>query len=221
MSVFKRIFSHSHSHKENKAPNSQEAIQKLLAIEDLLRKRQELLEKKVDEELAMAKANGLKNKRVAIAALKRKKRYELQLNQIDGTLTTLEYQREALENAQTNTKVLKTMGDAAKAFKTAHCEFDVDRVQELKDDIAEQQDLANEIANVISSPISDMDMDENELMSELEELEQEKLDSDLLRLPCAVNDILPNQVSQSDLRSQDRKRSEEEEELNKLLDWAI
>jgi len=56
----------------------------------------------------------------AIQALKRKKRYEKQLQQIDGTLSTIEFQREALENATTNTEVLRVMGDAAKALKTAH-----------------------------------------------------------------------------------------------------
>lgn len=53
-------------------------------------------------------------------ALKRKKRYEKQLGQIDGTLSTIEYQREALENANTNTEVLKNMGMAAKAMKHEH-----------------------------------------------------------------------------------------------------
>ena len=129
---------------------------------------------------------------VAIQALKRKKRYELQLNQIDGTLTTLEYQREALENANTNTEVLKTMGEAAKAFKAAHSELDVDKVQDLKDDIAEQQELANEIANVISSPMGqDAMLDDDELLKELEELEQENLDEDLLKLPPAASESLP------------------------------
>ena len=57
---------------------------------------------------------------VALNALKRKKRLEKQLTQIDGTLSTIEFQREALENANTNTEVLKTMGYAAKALKSAH-----------------------------------------------------------------------------------------------------
>lgn len=56
----------------------------------------------------------------AIQALKRKKRYEKQLQQIDGTLSTIEMQREALEGANTNTAVLTTMKDAADALKAAH-----------------------------------------------------------------------------------------------------
>lgn len=53
-------------------------------------------------------------------ALRRKKRLDKQLQQIDGTLSTIEFQREALENAQTNTEVLKNMSYAAKALKAAH-----------------------------------------------------------------------------------------------------
>jgi charged multivesicular body protein 4 len=61
-------------------------------------------------------------------ALKRKKRYDRQLQQIDGTLTTIEQQREALEGANTNTAVLQTMSEAAKALKKAHADMDVDQV---------------------------------------------------------------------------------------------
>lgn len=53
-------------------------------------------------------------------ALKRKKRYEQQLAQIDGTMLTIEQQREALEGANTNTAVLTTMKTAADALKSAH-----------------------------------------------------------------------------------------------------
>lgn len=57
---------------------------------------------------------------VALQALKKKKRLEKQLQQIDGTLSTIEMQREALESANTNTAVLTTMKNAADALKAAH-----------------------------------------------------------------------------------------------------
>lgn len=59
-----------------------------------------------------------------------------------GTLTTIEYQREALENANTNTEVLKIMGYAAKALKQTHNNMDIDKVgfavsiRHLADDFA-------------------------------------------------------------------------------------
>ena len=61
MSLFTKIFGSGKS--SEKTPTPQEAIQKLLEIEDLLRKRQEVLEKKIEDELKVAKANGVKNKR--------------------------------------------------------------------------------------------------------------------------------------------------------------
>ena len=57
---------------------------------------------------------------MALQALKRKKRYEKQLTQIDGSLSTIEFQRGALENASTNTEVLKSMKHAAHALQVAH-----------------------------------------------------------------------------------------------------
>lgn len=56
----------------------------------------------------------------ALQALKRKKRLEQQLTQIDGTLSTIEFQREALENSHTNTEVLKNMSMAARALERVH-----------------------------------------------------------------------------------------------------
>ena len=50
------------------------------------------------------------------------------MQQIDDTLSSIEMQREALEGANTNTAVLTTMNDAAKALKKANNELDVDKV---------------------------------------------------------------------------------------------
>merc|ERR1712165_122919 len=102
-----------------------------------------------------------------------------QLGQIDGTLTTLEQQREALEGANTNTAVLQTMSEAAKSLKKAH---------DNMDDIAEQQDVAKEISEAISNPVAfGQEFDEDDLEAELEELEKEgeleeqrKLDEEFL-----------------------------------------
>ena len=103
--------------------------------------------------MATARKNAKTNKRSALQALKRKKRwerkpksfkisssqlftlsrYDKQLQQIDGTLSTIEMQREALEGANTNTAVLTTMNDAAKALKKANADLDVDKVESNHD----------------------------------------------------------------------------------------
>ena len=61
MSIFNKIFGKSSG--SEKAPTPQEAIQKLLEIEDLMRKRQDVLERKIEDELKTARLNGTKNKR--------------------------------------------------------------------------------------------------------------------------------------------------------------
>ncbi|KAI1233576.1 hypothetical protein IHE44_0004760, partial [Lamprotornis superbus] len=205
-----------------KGPSPQEAIQRLRDTEEMLSKKQEFLEKKIEQELAAARKHGTKNKRAALQALKRKKRYEKQLAQIDGTLSTIEFQREALENANTNTEVLKNMGFAAKAMKAAHDNMDIDKVDELMQDIAEQQELADEISTAISKPVGfGEEFDEDELMAELEELEQEELDKNLLEISGPETVPLPNVPSIS-IPSKPAKKKEEEEDddMKELEAWA-
>lgn len=212
MSAFKNLFS-----KKEKAPTPQEAIQKIREVEDLLNKKSGYLEKKMDDELENARKHGTKNKRLALQALKRKKRYENQLTQIDGTLTTLEYQREVLENASSNAEVLKAMGNASKAFKGANGNFDVDKVHDLMDDISEQQQLAGEISTAISNPVGfDQDVDEDDLLAELNELQDEDLESDLLEIPSAPSHNLP-QTSQ---KVKPTAKKDEDDELSQMAAWA-
>ncbi|XP_008406414.1 charged multivesicular body protein 4b-like [Poecilia reticulata] len=221
MSLFGKIFG-TGAGKGGKGPTPQEAIQKLRETEEMLAKKQEFLEKKIDHELLTAKRNGTKNKRAALQALKRKKRYEKQLAQIDGTLSTIEFQREALENANTNTEVLKNMGFAAKAMKAAHENMDIDKVDDLMADITEQQELAQEISDVISRPVGfGEDYDEDELMAELEELEQEELDKNLLEIEGTEDVSLPS-VPSTSLPSQPAKKKveEDEDDMADLEAWA-
>lgn len=49
--------------KKGEPPSPQNAIQKLRETEDMLSKKTEFLEKKIDKELQLAKKNGMKNKR--------------------------------------------------------------------------------------------------------------------------------------------------------------
>ncbi|KAM9342163.1 charged multivesicular body protein 4b-like [Pholidichthys leucotaenia] len=220
MSIFKTLFGGGGG-KDGKGPSPQEAIQKLRETEEMLTKKQEFLEKKIDQELLTAKKHGTKNKRVALQALKRKKRYEKQLAQIDGTLSTIEFQREALENANTNTEVLKNMGFAAKAMKKAHENMNIDQVDDLMQDITEQQELAQEISDAISKPVGfGEDFDEDELLAELDELEQEELDKNLLDIEGPETTPLPN-VPSTSLPSKPAKKEEDEDDMEDLQRWAM
>ncbi|XP_071503378.1 charged multivesicular body protein 4b-like [Diadema antillarum] len=204
--------------KKAPAPTSNEALQKLRSVEEMLMKKQDFLEGKIDNELKLAKKNGTKNKRAALQALKRKKRYEKQLAQIDGTLTTIETQREALENAHTNTEVLSTMQYASKALQATHAKVGVDDVDELMGDIQEQMERAQEITDAISNPIGfgAEDIDEDELNAELEELEQEEFDEKMLDV-----DIELPSVPDAELPAPKKKvAQDEDDDMKELAMWA-
>ncbi|KAI5617071.1 charged multivesicular body protein 4C [Silurus asotus] len=207
-------------HRSRASPTPQEAIHKLRETEEMLTKKQEYLEKKIEQELMTAKKNGTKNKRVALQALKRKKRLEQQLIQIDGTLSTIEFQREALENTNTNMEVLKNMGMAAKAIKGVHEKIDMDNIDSLMDDITEQQQIAQEISGAISQPFGD-EFDEDELLAELEELEQEDLEESMKnmgRLPSVPTSKLPSMRPSHQTTT--KKRVEDEDDMKMLAAWA-
>lgn len=134
--------------------------------EEMLTKKIDFLEKQHEEQMKIVKANGTANKRIALAALKKAKRLEKQREQIDSTLSTLESQREILENASTNAEVLKMMKLSSDALKHAQDHMSLNKVEDLMDDVREQQEIAEEIANVIqqATPFATSNQDEEELL---------------------------------------------------------
>ena len=60
MSIFGKIFGFK---KDEKAVTTGEAIQKLRETEEMLIKKQEFLESKIEQEIGTARKNGTKNKR--------------------------------------------------------------------------------------------------------------------------------------------------------------
>ena len=60
MSLLEKLFG---SKKKGEVPSPQEAIQRLREVQEMLTKKSEFLEKKVDHELQTAKKAGTKNKR--------------------------------------------------------------------------------------------------------------------------------------------------------------
>merc|ERR1711981_846659 len=206
---------------KDKGPTTGEAIQKLRDTEEMLQKKSDFLETKLDQEMAIAKKNAKSNKRLALGALKRKKRYEKQLQQIDGTLTTIEQQREALEGANTNTAVLQTMSQAAKAMKSAHSDMNVDEVHDMMDDIAEQQDVAKEISEAISNPVAfGQDFDEDELEAELNDLEEEGELEEQKELEKQLLDIEPAKLPDVPSAEPPAAAKAKPQKVTELAAWA-
>ncbi|XP_045743883.2 charged multivesicular body protein 4b-like [Mirounga angustirostris] len=106
-------------------------------------------------------------------------------------------------------------------MKAAHDNMDIDKVDELMQDIADQQELAEEISTAISQPIGfGEEFDEDELMLELEELEQEEPDKNLLEIRGPKTVPLPNVPSITLPSKPTKKKEEEEDDMKELENWA-
>ena len=92
MSLLQRIFE---SQNKGNIPVTEDIMQKLKQTEEMFEKKQDYLDMKYDVENATVKKHARTNKRLALQALKRRKRAEEQIRKIDGALTILEFQREA------------------------------------------------------------------------------------------------------------------------------
>ncbi|KAJ2518581.1 ESCRT-III subunit protein snf7, partial [Coemansia sp. RSA 2049] len=118
----------------------------------MLEKRETHLQSKIEQELAKARDYATRNKMAALAALKRKKMLETQVEKISGSRLMLESQVMTIEAANVNLETMKAMQTGAEAMKGIHKDLNVDKVDETMDEIREQMDLANEISDAISQP---------------------------------------------------------------------
>jgi len=192
--------------------NAKDAIVHLRNTLQMLEKRENHLQNKIDSELKIAKSNAATNKRAALMDLKRKKQFENQIEKIGGARITIEAQVMAIESANVNFETIKAMERGAEAMKTIHGSMDINKVDDTMDSIREQMDLADEISNAISAPMIGIDLDDDELTAELEELEQEVLDSQLLdvEVPPVTAPSVPI------TKSRIEEDSDEEKELAQL-----
>ena len=148
---------------------------------EMLEKKEKHLDAKIQQETDFARSHASSNKNQALMALKRRKQYEIQQENIRGARFNLETQIMTIENAHINLETLQAMRAGSSAMKSIHGELDVDKVDDVMEEVREQMDLASEISQAISNPLGmDNGIDEDELEAELERFEQEALDAALL-----------------------------------------
>jgi charged multivesicular body protein 4 len=156
-----------------------DAIQKNKTAIETLEKRQMLLEKRINDEEADAKARVAANdKRGALMSLKRKKMLETELETLMNSRMTLEQQINSLEAAQMNQIAVAALAHGVNVHKQLNSQIDADRVDQLMEDMQEQLDLQNEIAQVMSA--GNRIAEDEDLMRELEQLQETTLEEQLI-----------------------------------------
>ncbi|KAI1786690.1 Snf7-domain-containing protein [Ganoderma leucocontextum] len=162
--------------------SSRDAIVTLRQQLQMIEKKEDYLQKKIDEEMKKAKQNAVSNKPAATAALRRKKVSEQELDKLQNTRFQLEMQVNTLESASFNAETMAAMKKAAGALKDMHGKLTIGTVDETMTEIQEQTQLANEVSEAISSNIyAGGEIDDDELKQELADLEQEELDAKLMQ----------------------------------------
>jgi len=174
------IMSYFGAGRKDPKQTARDAIVGLRQQLQMIEKKEEHLQKKIDEETRKARANAVSNKSLATAALRRKKAAEQELDRLAGSRLQLEMQVNTLESANLNAETMAAMKKASDALKVIHGNLDMNKVDATMNAVNEQRELANEISEALSNPIySGVDLDEDELNLELEELQQDVLNTRL------------------------------------------
>ncbi|KAL7072639.1 hypothetical protein ACQ4LE_007835 [Meloidogyne hapla] len=219
MSLFGKIFG-----EKNKKPQvtTQGALQDIASMEDMLIKKQEFISKQIEESIATARKHATTNKRLALKALKEKKVYEKNFEQIEGILNTIHHQKSSLENASLHSEVFGVLTSTSAALKNINKGMDVDKVHDIMEDIAESQEVTNEITQAISNPSGLLnDIDEDELLKELEEMQEEDINEKLLDVgtipTSSVTDKLPDAPKD---KPKAKAKTKEDDDMAELEAWA-
>ncbi|KAI8446648.1 Snf7-domain-containing protein [Phakopsora pachyrhizi] len=207
----------------NQRDKARETIVELRQHLIMLEKKEDHLNKKIDDELKKAKANATTNKRAATAALRQKKLYEQELDRLAGRRMTLETQVNAIESANMNLETMQAMRRGADVLKGIHGNLNIDKVDATMDSIREQMDLTNEISDAISNPVGmgqePLQLDEDEIKAELEELEQDELKSRLVgadSVPLHAPSQSERPVAAGRTVAQRQQEEDEDAELKEL-----
>ncbi|OCH92205.1 Snf7-domain-containing protein [Obba rivulosa] len=161
--------------------SSRDAIITLREQLQLIDKKEEHMQRQLDEQLKKAKANAVTNKTAATDALRKKKAIETNMARLRDTRFQLEMQVATLESASFNAETMAAMKKAAGALKDIHGHLNIEGVDTTMAEIQEQTQLANEVSEAISSnAYTGVEIDEDELKAELDEMERDELNERLM-----------------------------------------
>ncbi|CAB9515814.1 body protein 4B [Seminavis robusta] len=196
--------------------DSQTTIVKLRTAIKTQEKREEHILKKVEAQVAEAKAKMAKgDKKGALFAMKRKKMYEAEADKIQNVKMTLETQAINLESAAQNAATFDAMRSGTNTMKKIRNDVGIEKVDDIMDEMKEEMEMAEEVNNAIAQPVDGLMADEDELLAELEGLETADLEAELLAPPKPVEDLGLPSVPASKL-PQPKLANDEADELKKL-----
>lgn len=187
MGLFDKIFGKGNSSSSPKTPPPQpqpksgggaggrqsvgDSLEHLDQTIDLLEKKEQVLQKKVEQEVEKAKdLLAKKNKNGALQCMKRKKMYEDQITKIQAQKDNMETMRFAIQEQAMNQQVLEAQRRAGHQLSALNAGMNADKVEDDMDAIREAMDQAQDVSNALAQQLDTNPVDEDDLMAELEEL---------------------------------------------------
>lgn len=207
---------------KKEAQSSKDSIQKLKKQIEILEKREQLQQTKVDALVKDAKAKMAKKDIDGVKfALKKKKMLEAEIKSIQGQQMNLQTTMLSLEKAQINIQTYQVQSNAKETFDGINKVMNVDSVQDVFDELQDLMEDQKEVDNVLSGPLGDQPDDEeleDELAGLMEDDEEEEKVVDTTPQVVAPTvpegPILPN-VPTGDITVQ--HKTEEEQALADLM----
>ncbi len=89
-------------------------------------------------------------------ALKNKKLYEAQLEQIEANIMRVSEQKVMLENQRTTIETVSALSSAAEASKQTMTEMKIEKIDKIFDTINEQSDQMREIQEALGQSLGEL-----------------------------------------------------------------
>ena len=143
--------------------------------------REDDIQLKIKESMTTAKeklTGG--NKRAAIRYMKKVKMYQFELNKVGAAIETLEIQTMSIESSLNHMDVLVAMHEGKNAMQRIEAGTNAEDVEIVLDEIRDTIDYSREIDDILSHPVDDLVIDDDELLKELAEYGSTDTDTSLL-----------------------------------------
>merc|ERR1712228_1018531 len=170
-------------------------------------KYEKAMQKKIDRETEMCKQLLRQKKRDKAKLALRKKKYQMNLLDKGNQLFNIEELIENVESAQMQQDIFKAMQTGTDLLQQINSEMDLDEVEQLMDDTAEAIAYQQELNEILSQSLTDVD--DEDVLNELAQIEQMEADQMELDMPDAPKREINKDVIEEVEEEQPKKQKKQ------------
>lgn len=172
---------------------------------DRLIKYEKSMNVKIERETQLCRQFLREKKRNKAKLVLRKKKFQQNLmEKARMQLLNIEEMIENIESAEMQQQMLAAMKQGTTLLQQINSEMDIDEVEQLMDDTAEAIAYQQEINDILSQNLSNID--EDEVLKELEMIEQMEADSIAMEMPIVPNNNIGQVVEEEEEYVEEQKK---------------